>query len=172
MERLWHELQPHSEVLLKRQLWDGLLREAYGTAVGDDALFLQHTYLTIVAKTIAARVLDLPANDAAAILSGRALDDEGIQGAVESDFFDWILELANGRDLVLRIAQQTARFRLRDVEVDVLKSLYESLIDPAQRHDEVRADHRGSLGGIRAPGEPRHYRPRLQPTGEILLILA
>lgn len=68
LERLWEELRTHSEVLLKRQLWDGLLREAYGTPVGDDALFLQHTYLTIVAKTIAARVLDLPANDAAAIL--------------------------------------------------------------------------------------------------------
>ena len=35
----------------------------------------------------------------------------------------------------MRIARQTARFRLRDVEVDVLKSLYESLIDPAQRRD-------------------------------------
>jgi len=91
--------------------------------------------LTIVAKTIAARVLDLRADDAAAILSGRALDEVGIQGAVESDFFDWILEAADGRDLVLRIARQTARFQLRDVEVDVLKSLYESLIDPAQRHD-------------------------------------
>jgi type I restriction-modification system DNA methylase subunit len=135
LERLWAELQTHSEVLLKRQLWDGLLREAYGTAVGDDALFLQHTYLTIVAKTIAARVLDLAADDATAILSGRALDEVGIQGAVESDFFDWILEAADGCDLVLRIAQQTARFRLRDVEVDVLKSLYESLIDPAQRRD-------------------------------------
>jgi SAM-dependent methyltransferase len=135
LERLWGALRNHSEVMLKRQLWDGLLREAYGTAVGDDALFLQHTYLTIVAKTIAARVLDLPANDAAAILSGRALDDEDIHGAVESDFFDWILELPDGRDLVLRIARQTACFRLREVEVDVLKSLYESLIDPAQRHD-------------------------------------
>jgi hypothetical protein len=135
LERLWNELRNHSEVVLKRQLWDGLLREAYGTPVGDDALFLQHTYLTIVAKTIAARVLDLPAEDAAAILSGRALDEVGIQGAVESDFFDWILELKEGRDLVLRIARQTARFRLRDVEVDVLKALYESLIDPDQRHD-------------------------------------
>ena len=135
LERLWAELRGHSEVVLKRQLWDGLLREAYGTQVGDDALFLQHTYLTIVAKTIAARVLDLPADSAAAILSGRALDEVGIQGAVESDFFDWVLELDDGRDLVLRIARQTARFRLRDVEVDVLKSLYESLIDPAQRKD-------------------------------------
>ena len=135
LERLWAGLRAHSEVVLKRQLWDGLLREAYGTEVGDDALFLQHTYLTIVAKTIAARVLDLPAENAGAILSGRALDEVGIQGAVESDFFDWILETADGRDLVLRIARQTARFRLRDVQVDVLKSLYESLIDPAQRHD-------------------------------------
>jgi SAM-dependent methyltransferase len=64
-----------------------------------------------------------------------ALDEVGIQGAVESDFFDWILELADGRDLVVRIARQTARFRLRDVQADVLKSLYEGLIDPAQRHD-------------------------------------
>jgi SAM-dependent methyltransferase len=135
LERLWAELRAHSEVVLKRQLWDGLLREAYGTPVGDDALFLQHTYLTIVAKTIAARVLDLAADDAAAILSGQALDEVGIQGAVESDFFDWILELADGRDLVVRIARQTARFRLRDVQADVLKSLYESLIDPSQRHD-------------------------------------
>jgi hypothetical protein len=135
LERVWAELQAHSEVVLKRQLWDGLLREAYGTPVGDDSLFLQHTYLTIVAKTIAARVLDLQADDAAAILSGRALDEVGIQGAVESGFFDWILEVGEGRDLVLRIARQTGRFRLCDVEVDVPKSLYESLIDPAQRRD-------------------------------------
>lgn len=135
LERLWAELRTHSEVSIKRQLWDGLLREAYGAPVGDDGLFLQHTYLTIVAKTIAARVLDLPADNAINIISGEALDDVGIQGAVESDFFDWILLVPDGRDLVLRIARQTARFRLRDVEVDVLKSLYESLIDPAQRRD-------------------------------------
>jgi N-6 DNA Methylase len=63
------------------------------------------------------------------------LTDAGIHGAVESDFFDWILQDAEGADLVLRIARQAARFRLRDVTVDVLKALYESLIDPTQRHD-------------------------------------
>jgi hypothetical protein len=54
---------------------------------------------------------------------------------VEADFFDWVLLEPEGRDLVLRIARQVARFRLRDVEADVLKALYESLIDPAQRHE-------------------------------------
>ena len=135
LERLWAGLRTHPEAALKRQLWDGLLREVYGTAVGDDGLFLQHTYLTIVAKTIAAGVLDLPATDAGAILSGRALEDAGIHGAVESDFFDWALLDEDGADLVRRVARQAARFRLRDVQCDVLKALYESLIDPAQRHD-------------------------------------
>src|SRR6185312_14188681 len=76
-----------------------------------------------------------PTEDAGAILSGQALADAGIYGAVESDFFDWLLLDARGRELVQRIARQVSRFRLRDVEVDVLKSLYESLIDPAQRQD-------------------------------------
>ena len=58
-----------------------------------------------------------------------------IYGAVEGDFFDWVLLDPAGRDLVVRIARQVSRFRLRDVEADVLKGLYESLIDPAQRHD-------------------------------------
>ena len=132
---LWDGLRGHPEVALKRELWDGLLREAYGSPVGDDVLFLQHTYLTIVAKTLAARVLDLPVDDADDVLSGQALRDAGIHGAVEGDFFDWVLLEPDGRDLVLRLARQVARFRLRDIEADVLKALYESLIDPAQRRD-------------------------------------
>jgi hypothetical protein len=122
-------------VAVKRELWDGLLREAYGAPVGNDSLFLQHTYLTIIAKTLAARVLDLPADDAAAILSGQALSQAGIYGAVESDFFDWVLLDPAGRDLVVRVARQVSRFRLSDVQADVLKGLYEGLIDPGQRHD-------------------------------------
>lgn len=135
LDTLWAALKPDPEVRLKRDLWDGLLREAYGADVGEDSLFLQHTYLTIVVKTIAARVLDLPVNDPERLLSGRALADEGILGAVEADFFDWPLKLPAGADLVRQVAAQTARFRLTDVETDVLKVLYESLVDPDQRHD-------------------------------------
>jgi hypothetical protein len=82
-------LRQHPEVAVTRDLWDGLLREAYGAPVGDDSLFLQHTYLTTIAKTLAARVLDLPADDASAILTGQALAQSGIYGAVEGDFFGW-----------------------------------------------------------------------------------
>ena len=135
LERLWAEVGTHPEVRLKRELWEGLLRQVYGDDVGTDPLFLQHTYLTILVKAIAARVLDLPVDDPAAVLSGRLLSDEGIVGAVEADFFDWPLIAEGGDELVRTLAAETERFRLRDVEVDVLKSLYESLIDPDERHD-------------------------------------
>ena len=132
---LWAALAHDPEAQLKRKLWDDLLAEVYGSHVGDDALFLQHTYLTIIAKTIALHVLEQDADDAARLLSGRTLEEAGIVGAVESDFFDWVLHAPGGADLVLRLARQTERFRLHDVQQDVLKSLYESLIDPAERHD-------------------------------------
>lgn len=135
LDGLWASLGKEPEVQLKRDIWNRLLSEAYGDDVGEDPLFLQHTYLTMVVKAIAARVLDLPVDDPADMLDGRTLADEEIVGAVEADFFDWPLKLPAGAELVRHVAQQTARFRLRDVETDVLKILYESLVDPEQRHD-------------------------------------
>ena len=106
----------------------------YGAPVDADDFFFQHTYLAVVAKTIAVHVLGIPVPDPRDLLSGRPFEQAGITGAVESDFFDWILE-AGGDDLVRRIALQASRFRLREVQIDVLKGLYESLIDPEDRHD-------------------------------------
>jgi hypothetical protein len=135
LDALWETLRTHPEVALKRDLWTRLLGEAYGEEVGDDTLFLQHTYLTTVVKSVAARILGLPVDNPAALLAGRALQEEGIHGAVEADFFDWPLLRPEGAALVRQIAEQAARFNLAAVEADVLKVLYESLVDPDQRHD-------------------------------------
>jgi hypothetical protein len=135
LQSIWDAVGHDPEVQLKRDLWHRLLAEAYGDEIGEDPLFLQHTYLTMVVKAIAARVLDLSVDNPADLLAGRALADEGIIGAVEADFFDWPLKHPAGEEIIRDVAQQTARFRLRDVEADVLKVLYESLVDPDQRHD-------------------------------------
>ena len=140
LSRLWQEVKSTPDVELKRTLWADLLQMVYGESVdaadfvkGDD-LFFQHTYLTIVAKTMATRALGIPLPQPANLLSGQPFRDAGITGAVESDFFDWIVDAPDGVALVNRIAGQASRFRLEDIEHDVLKELYESLIDPAQRH--------------------------------------
>ncbi len=133
---LWSRIGQTPEARLKRELWDRLLSLAYGAEVGDDALFLQHTYLAVVAKAVAwAAVIDAPPRDAAALLHGAAFSDLGLAGQSEPDFFDWVLAEEAGADLVMRIARQVNRFRLDDIRVDILKALYESLIDPGTRHD-------------------------------------
>ncbi len=53
---------------------------------------------------------------------------------MESDFFDWVTSDAEGEALVRRIMNHVRRFRLAEVETDVLKILYESLIDRQERH--------------------------------------
>lgn len=134
LRALWSKLLTKSSVALKQRLWQQLLRLVYGRDINDETLWLQHTYLVIVAKTIAARVLGFDVDDPAKLLSGRHFTERGVLGAVESDFFDWVLEDSAGHDLIKRLARHTARFRLHDVKIDVLKLLYEELIDPGKRH--------------------------------------
>ncbi|MGO9743742.1 MAG: N-6 DNA methylase [Roseiarcus sp.] len=134
LREAWARLGPRPAEALKRQVWAQLLKFVYGRDVENDALWLQHTYLVIVAKCIAFAVLGLHEDDPAKLLSGDALASAGIFGAVESDFFDWIVADPEGARLVKRIMAHVRRFRLSEVATDVLKTLYESLIDRGQRH--------------------------------------
>lgn len=135
LRALWKKLGSHPDVSLKRQLWAELLKHVYGREVESDELWFQHTFLVIVAKSIALSVMGMREDDPKRLLSGEAFASAGINGAVESDFFDWVVADSDGEELVRRIMNHVRRFRLGEVETDVLKILYESLIDRAERHD-------------------------------------
>ena len=136
LDELWSLIGQTPEALLKRELWDRFLGLAYGARVGDDALFLQHTYLAVIAKAIAwAAIIETPPTNASALLHGDAFSNFGITGQNEPDFFDWVLAADEGEGLVMRIYRHVNRFRLQEISVDILKALYESLIDPETRHD-------------------------------------
>lgn len=131
---LWLRLKDNPAVILKRQLWSTLLKLVYGREVENDTLWFQHTFLVVVAKAIALAILGLKDDDPRHVLSGAAFEGAGIYGAVESDFFDWIVADPEGQKLVRRILGHVRRFRLDEVQTDVLKVLYESLIDRDERH--------------------------------------
>ena len=136
LSELWFRIGQMPGARLKRELWGNLLGLAYGAEVGNDALFLQHTYLVVVAKAVVwAAMIDTPPQNAAALLHGTALSDLGITGQSEPDFFDWVLADNAGAELVMRTARQVSRFRWHDIRVDILKVLYENLIDPETRRD-------------------------------------
>ena len=134
LSALWAKLAGRPDVALKKQLWASLLKLVYGRDIEDSKLWIQHTFLVVVAKCVALAVLDLADDDPKRVLSGRAFAQANIHGAVESDFFDWVVAAPEGERLVRRIMAHVRRFRLREVQSDVLKILYESLIDADQRH--------------------------------------
>ena len=124
-------------VKVKRELWAKLLTTAFGSSfTNDDGLFIEHTLLVMTADVIAHAVVGFePAALApATILSGRLFDQAQITGVVEEDFFDWLLEVEGGEPFIRTLARRLSRFAWGAAEHDVMKVLYESVIDPEQRH--------------------------------------
>jgi hypothetical protein len=123
LRELWARAATIPEAELKRELWRRHLEFVYGKLLEPEELFLQHTYLTIVAKTMAVRTLITGPVPAGELLAGTPFTQSGLRGAVEADFFDWVLLEAGGSELVDQIAGQVGRFRLSEIRVDVLKAI-------------------------------------------------
>jgi hypothetical protein len=128
------------EVALKKRLWARLLAGAFGTQFpgsgpDQDLLFIEHTYLVLVAVLIARAALGLGADvPAAQQLSGTELADMGITGVGEAGFFDWPLSVAGGGEVVSDLMARVACFDWSSVDRDVLKVLYQSIVTPEVRH--------------------------------------
>jgi len=136
---LYRSCKQHPEVRLKRELYAKLLTTAFGTQFrNDDYLFVEHTLLVAMAKLIAHVVLGLritdPQHSPRDLLTGRAFQEAQIGGVVDGDFFDWVLDAPGGDAWVRSLARRIARFNWNAVHHDVLKLLYESIIDADQRH--------------------------------------
>jgi hypothetical protein len=133
---LYERNRDNPTVQVKRQLWSRLLISALGTQFEDsDDLFIDHTLLINTSEIIAHAVLGLPIASLAPakLLTGEEFDEAGIYGVVESDFFDWVVEIAGGETFIRTLARRLARFVWGDVEQDVLKILYENFIGAETR---------------------------------------
>ncbi|MCC6225321.1 MAG: SAM-dependent DNA methyltransferase [Microthrixaceae bacterium] len=140
LESIYSKCRDAPEVRLKRELWARLLSTAFGTKFkNEDDLFVEHTYLVITAEVIAHAVAGLPIAgghlSGSTLVSGELFEASDIRGVVERDFFDWVLDAPGGEAFVERLAKRLSRFRWSGVDHDILKSLYESVIDTETRHD-------------------------------------
>jgi hypothetical protein len=123
-------------VRIKRMLWSKLLTSALGSQFEDsNELFIDHTLLINTSEVIAHAVLGLAAErlSPASLLSGEKFDEAGVYGVVESDFFDWVIEVDGGDTFVRTLAKRLARFVWADVDQDILKILYENFIGSETR---------------------------------------
>lgn len=129
------------EISLKRELWAKLLRTAFGSAFKDDVdRFVNHTLLVVTAEAIAHAVMGIDVSrvgtlNARDLVTGHSFDEANLFGVVEADFFDWVVEVEGGDAFVRNLADRIARFDWSEVEHDVLKHLYESVIPQSERAD-------------------------------------
>jgi methylase of polypeptide subunit release factors len=123
--------------------WRKCLRIAYGTEVGDEHLFVRHTYLATLAKFIAyiciTRSQTIPKeSQTQEIVQGTVFKKLGILNFLEGDFFSWAARppvIATTQGIVSRLVNLLSTYQMRDLSEDVMKGLYQELVDPKDRHD-------------------------------------
>jgi type I restriction-modification system DNA methylase subunit len=141
LRHMFSQSKDSPSVSVKFEEWDKLLSKVYGSSVASDELFLRHTYLSILVKLIAylALFMERPKHkdEFFSILEGEAFRQRGFQNLAESDFFTWLLSaplLSDAHGLLRGLAQHLSAYDLSKINEDLLKELYQQLVDPETRH--------------------------------------
>ncbi|MBK6914204.1 MAG: SAM-dependent DNA methyltransferase [Ignavibacteriales bacterium] len=137
----FNEAKKYGEVQVSYEQWNKFLSVAYGSFDGRESIFLIHTYLSVFSKMLAYSVVsnDDYIDDAElkAILDGSLFHKYNIRNFVDNDFYHWVVSDRNFKSLkkVFRlIAQEISSFDFDKVDEDVLKGVYQELIDLDTRH--------------------------------------
>jgi hypothetical protein len=137
------QVENRSDFQVIYENWEKYLRVTYGSIIGSKDLFLRHTYLATLAKLIAwARLTEkssIPSSDEiSSILSGEFFQGQRIANFLEEDFFSWVTREGaetTGADVSKKLLSLLLRYNLKELSEDVLKALYQELVDPEARHD-------------------------------------
>lgn len=151
----WAEVGEQKHSRLSIETWVRYLTVTYGSlgksgrtkqAVTAEltALFLKHTYLASVARLLVWAALSGGRGSGGGaelvdrVLSGAAFESLGIRNLVEDDFFQWVRRAPAARVLAPLwegLLSQLRTYDLSRLNQDVLKGVYQELVDPQDRHD-------------------------------------
>ena len=127
---------------VKRQQWAFHLARVYGSAdISNDEMFIRHTYLCQFAKLLAYTAcfgVEEAMQKIEGIIDGRAFEILGVSNIGEQDFFAWVLapEVHTlSLEIFKHIAASLVVYDLSNIEEDLLKQLYQNLVEPETRHE-------------------------------------
>jgi len=127
---------------VKRQQWAFHLVRVYGNAdISNDEMFLRHTYLCQFAKVLAYASyfgIGEATKQIEGIINGKAFHVLGVSNIGEQDFFAWVLApqvRTQTVDVFRRIAESLIVYDLKQIDEDLLKQLYQNLVEPETRHE-------------------------------------
>ncbi|MDP4229265.1 MAG: N-6 DNA methylase [Bacteroidota bacterium] len=138
---IFKEVREAGEVQVSYEQWRKFLSVAYGSFDDSDSAFVIHTYLSVLAKVLAYEVLSnddyVEDSEMKAILDGSIFYKYNIRNFVDNDFFHWVHSDNHFQKLKKTfrlIAQEMSTFDFDQVDEDVLKGVYQDLIDLDTRH--------------------------------------
>ena len=141
ISKVFADAKKFGEVQVSYEQWKKFLSIAYGSFADTDNAFVIHTYLSILAKVLAYEVLSnddfIDDDEMKAILNGSIFHKYNIRNFVDNDFFHWVHGNRYFQPLkkVFRlVAQEIAHFDFTNPDEDVLKGVYQELIDLDTRH--------------------------------------
>ncbi|HUZ60276.1 MAG TPA: AIPR family protein [Hanamia sp.] len=121
--------------------WKKFLSIAYGKFDANEKIFLIHTYLSVFSKMLAYSIVSnddyIDEDELKSILDGEIFNKYNIRNFIDNDFFHWVKGDRNFRNLKKAfrlIAQEISTFDFNDIDEDVLKGVYQELIDLDTRH--------------------------------------
>ncbi len=140
LTRLLSAIEDQTELDVWRGQWKALLSKVYGSDIADDDLFIRHTYLSQFAKLLLYAALDgRPArNEVPLIVTGEAFHKHGVNNIGENDFFSWLMMdgiRKDATDHLYALSGELLVYDLSAIRQDLLKQLYQDLVDPETRHD-------------------------------------
>ncbi len=137
LQSLWQQHKASYQGLYRE--WADYLSIVYGTRVESEELFLRHTYLATLAKLMAYQLFSAGTSPSPSltldILNGNVFKKWGISNFIEEDFFSWLGRHEQGVEIARSLVQRLARFNMARMDEDVLKGIYQNLVDPEERHD-------------------------------------
>ncbi len=135
-EVFFDTIKDKSEIKLAREEWQKCLADAYGSFDGEPRVFLVHAYLSVFAKMLAYTVVFkddyIDDDETVRILNGDIFRSRNIENFVERDFFHWLNDekaISALRPAMRKIADRLSEFDFSDIQEDILKGIYQELID-------------------------------------------
>lgn len=138
---VFQDAKKYGEVQVSYEQWKKFLSIAYGSFNDSTNTFVIHTYLSILSKVLAYEVLSnddyVDDDEMKSILNGNIFHRYNIKNFVDNDFYHWVhkdryyLPLRKAFRL---ISQELSSFDFSKIDEDVLKGVYQELIDLDTRH--------------------------------------
>lgn len=129
------------EIKVAFEQWKRFLSIAYGSFDASESIFIIHSYLSVFAKILAYEIITrddhIDDSELKGIIKGTIFENRNVVNFTDNDFFHWVGSdeaFKNLKRAFRAISSKIDTYDFSKVDEDILKGVYQELIDRDTRH--------------------------------------